>query len=170
MTTKKNHPYPPEVIIQRQRRKSLVMRVSAAGEVIVQIPKWISLRDPTVKHFIETGLQKLGDQIPAEKRKPLHDARKVRLLALKWALRIGVEIGRVQLRPMTRKWGSCSSRGNITFNTSLFYLPGHLVEYVIVHELVHLLIFNHSPEFWAKVGQYIPNPQVYERELEKYRV
>jgi len=71
---------------------------------------------------------------------------------------------------MYRKWGSCSGRGNITLNTALYYVPQPLAEYVVVHELAHLKIFNHSPEFWALVGQYLADYAERERELDRYRV
>ena len=160
----------PDVTIKQQRRKSMVMRVSAAGEVIVHIPKWVRPHDPRVRRFIEEGLAKLKDQIPEEKPIQQHDARIIRQMVVAWAERMGLSPKRVQFRAMTRKWGSCSSNGNVTLNTALFYLPAHLVEYVVIHELVHMTIFDHSPEFWKKLGQYAPDYEARERELEGYQV
>ena len=158
------------IIIKRQHRKSLVMRISAAGEIVVGIPKWIHSNDPLVKNFIRTGLKKLESQIPAEKPTPLHNSRSVRAIVNRWAQRMGLEVGRVQFRDMTRKWGSCSSNGNITLNKALFYLPEHLVRYIVVHELVHIIVLDHSPAFWDKLGEYLPDCKTLEQELERYRV
>ena len=77
---------------------------------------------------------------------------------------------RVQFRDMYRKWGSCSSRGSVTLNTALQYLPRHLVEYVIVHELAHLTHLNHDAEFWNKVGEFMADYQAHEQELNEYRL
>ena len=158
------------VLIRPQHRKSMVMRVSAAGVVVVQIPKWLNPDEPLVRRFIEHGIEKLGDLIPDERTTPLHTTNSIRVMVNKWASYLGLSPGRVQFREMTRKWGSCSINGNITLNTSLFFLPGYLVEYVVVHELVHMMIFNHSPAFWGKLSEYVPDYQAYERELDSRRV
>jgi predicted metal-dependent hydrolase len=160
----------PPIIIKRQHRKSLVMRISAAGEIVVGIPKWIRSNDPLVKKFIQAGLKKLEHHIPPEKSVPLHTAPYIRIMVYQWAELIGLDVGRVQFRDMTRKWGSCSSNGNITLNKALFYLPEHLVKYVVVHELVHMIVFDHSPAFWKKLEEYVPNCKMLEQELNHYRV
>ena len=170
MTRKKKNTTQPEITIMRQHRKSLVMRVSAAGEILVHIPRWMKPNHPMVEKFIEDALQKLGDLIPVEKTLPLHNANSIRRMVYHWAARMGLQVGRVQFRDMIRKWGSCSNRGNITLNTALFYLPEHLVEYVVAHELTHMMVFDHSPAFWAKLSEYVPNCKAFEQELERYRV
>ena len=55
---------------------------------------------------------------------------------------------RVTVRLQQSRWGSCSSKGNISLNAKLLLLPPHLVEHVILHELAHLRIPNHSQSFW----------------------
>ncbi|HOE14249.1 MAG TPA: M48 family metallopeptidase [Candidatus Saccharicenans sp.] len=64
-----------------------------------------------------------------------------------WAKRIGVEPKEVRLRPMKRKWGSCSSLGRLTFNTELLFQPAAFRREVIVEELLHLKIPNHGKLF-----------------------
>jgi len=148
----------------------MAMRITPAGDVLVLIPNWIRRSDRRVKRFIEQGLEKLGAYIPAQRSEPLHPPADIRRLVDAWAVRLGVDPGRVQFRAMTRKWGSCSSRGSITLNTALVYLPPHLVEYVVVHELAHMIVFDHSPAFWALVGQHVPDYEACRRELESCRV
>jgi predicted metal-dependent hydrolase len=70
---------------------------------------------------------------------------------------------------MQRKWGSCSSKDNITLNSALLGLPPHLAEYVIVHELVHLRVFNHGKEFKALMREHLPDYRERERELDQYQ-
>ena len=148
----------------------MAMRITPAGDVLVLIPNWIRRSDRRVKRFIEQGLEKLGAYIPAQRSEPLFSTDQIRVLVDAWAVRLGVDPGRVQFRAMTRKWGSCSSRGSITLNTALVYLPSHLVEYVVVHELAHMIVFDHSPAFWALVGQHVPDYEACRRELESCRV
>lgn len=160
----------PQVTIKRQNRKSLLMRLTPQGDVVVFIPHWIKPHDPQVKKFIRDGLEKIDAHLPAEPPPQLHDARTVRALTRRWAARLNLKPRRISLRPMTRKWGSCSTRGSITLNTALYYVPHHLMEYVVVHELVHMLVFNHGPEFWSKMGEFLPDYEARERELNTYRV
>lgn len=64
-----------------------------------------------------------------------------------WARRLGVCPTSVQLRPMARKWGSCSSAGRVTFDTSLLSRHAEFRKRVIVEELLHLRVPNHSKLF-----------------------
>ena len=63
----------------------------------------------------------------------------------------------IRLRKMTSRWGSCSRRGAITLNTQLVRYPLACIDAVIVHELCHLLEFNHSSRFYALMDQAYPN-------------
>lgn len=60
--------------------------------------------------------------------------------------------GRVAIRNTVSRWGSCSSKGNLNFSYKLSLLPERLVDYIVVHELCHLIEFNHGPNFWKLVG------------------
>lgn len=72
-----------------------------------------------------------------------------------WAKRIGVEPKEVHIRPMTRKWASCSSRGRLTFNTDLIREPSSFRAEVIVHELLHFKVPNHGRLFKALLRAYL---------------
>lgn len=69
-----------------------------------------------------------------------------------WAPKIGVEVPRVLVRDQQKRWGSCS-RGVVRFNWRIVQAPMRLVDYVVVHELVHLKHDHHGREFWAEVGR-----------------
>lgn len=81
---------------------------------------------------------------------------------------LGVSPGRCTIRMQKTRWGSCSSAGNLNFNLKLYALPTHLRDYVVVHELTHLNILNHSPAFWSAVGAYYPAYKQAEEELRTY--
>ncbi len=72
-----------------------------------------------------------------------------------WARRMGVWPREVRLRPMKRKWASCSSRGVLTFNTELLRQPAAFRAEVIVHELLHLKVPNHGKVFRALLRAYL---------------
>ena len=156
--------------VRHQNRRTMKLRVKPDGDLVLFLPYWLELESEQVQKFVRSSIPKLYRYIPAEKPVPTHDADSIRALVHQWADHIGVLPKRIQIRTMTSKWGSCSYRGCITLNTALFYIPHHLVEYVIVHELVHLLVYNHSQEFWDTVGQFIPDYADREIELDNYRV
>ena len=74
-----------------------------------------------------------------------------------WADRIGVKVKQIHLRQMRRKWASISVNGRLTLNTELRNLPEALTEFVIVHELVHLLVPNHGKLFKSFMSAYLPD-------------
>ena len=74
-----------------------------------------------------------------------------------WAEHIGVKVQEIHLRQMQRKWASISMTGRLTLNTELLHLPKTLTEFVIVHELVHLLAPNHGKLFKSFMSAYLPD-------------
>ncbi len=72
-----------------------------------------------------------------------------------WARRIKVDIHELHIRPMKRKWGSCSSTGRVTFDTHLLAAPASFRREVIVHELLHLRVPNHGKVFRALLKAYL---------------
>ncbi len=68
----------------------------------------------------------------------------------------GIGYARVTVRGQRTRWGSCSSRGSISLNRNLVFLPEHLVRYVMLHELVHVREPNHSLRFWSLLATLHP--------------
>ena len=90
------------------------------------------------------------------RRLPLHPAD-LRDAVWYWADRIGVKVREIHLRQMQRKWASISMKGRLTLNTDLLNVPEALTEFVIVHELVHLLVPNHGKLFKSFMSAYLPD-------------
>jgi predicted metal-dependent hydrolase len=78
-------------------------------------------------------------------------------LCEKWQKEIRVQIKQIQIRKMKKKWGSCSTKGILTLNQELLNYPVKYVEYVIVHELLHLIVPNHGKTFKTLLYVYLPN-------------
>lgn len=74
------------------------------------------------------------------------------------------------VRPMTRRWGSCSKMGTITLNVDLIKVPLMYIDYVIVHELCHLRIHNHSPAFYRLLTRCMPDWQQRKERLDRFYV
>jgi len=71
-----------------------------------------------------------------------------------WAKRIGVQLREIHIRPMKRKWASCSSKGRVTFDVELLRQPASFRAEVIIHELLHLKVPNHGRLFRALLKAY----------------
>ncbi len=76
-------------------------------------------------------------------------------------------INSVNLKYNRSNWGSCSTKGNINLSTCLLFAPDSVIDYVIIHELAHLVEMNHSSKFWALVDQAMPNYQEAEKWLKE---
>ncbi len=74
----------------------------------------------------------------------------------------------VTIRDQRTRWGSCSAKGALSFNYRLAFLPSHLVEYVVAHELCHLREHNHSPRFWELLEKVLPGAAIRRQELREY--
>lgn len=83
------------------------------------------------------------------------------------ATQFSFNIGAVTIRGQRTRWGSCSSRGNLSLNWRLMMVVPPAIDYIIIHELCHLLEMNHSPRFWALVATHCPNYQEWRRYLKK---
>ncbi|MEM8523179.1 MAG: M48 family metallopeptidase [Bacteroidota bacterium] len=76
-------------------------------------------------------------------------------------------IKRVYLKYNQSNWGSCSSKSNINLSTRLLFAPQKVIDYVIIHELAHLIEMNHSPRFWKIVRDIMPDYKEQEQWLKK---
>lgn len=79
-------------------------------------------------------------------------------------------INKITIRKQKTLWGSCSGRNNISLNINLAKLPQELIDYVIIHELVHTIHKNHSNRFWNCVAEYMPEYKAHDKNLKKYSV
>ncbi|MDD1667239.1 MAG: M48 family metallopeptidase [Methanomicrobiales archaeon] len=86
------------------------------------------------------------------------------------AERMRVPFGGLTLREQRSRWASCSPSGGISVNLRVLALPGAILDYLVVHELAHLLEPNHSRRYWKRVGEFYPDYRFAEEELKRYWV
>jgi predicted metal-dependent hydrolase len=77
----------------------------------------------------------------------------------KYAKQLGVVPNSITVRDYKSRWGSCSTKGDISFNWRIILAPQKIVDYVVVHELSHMLQHNHSPKYWRLVEKILPDHQ-----------
>ena len=85
----------------------------------------------------------------------------------KWSPVFREKYGRVTIREQRSRWGSCSAKRNLNFNWKLILAPPECLEYVVIHELAHLKVFNHSEAFWKEVGKCMPDYDIWRKWLKK---
>lgn len=83
--------------------------------------------------------------------------KKIEPLATKYAKSLGVEYNQFKTSEMKYRWGSCTPANNIIFNWRIIKAPMYVLEYLVAHELVHLLEDNHTPRFWNILSIQVPN-------------
>jgi predicted metal-dependent hydrolase len=94
-------------------------------------------------------------------------AKEIHSRCMWFSMMTGYSPSSVRITDARQRWGSCTSKGGLNFSWRLIQAPLEIVDYVIVHELVHLKQPDHSPKFWAKVEVLMPD---YNRRREWLRV
>jgi predicted metal-dependent hydrolase len=151
----------------RVRGHRMVVRYGLPPELVVRpraTPAQIDEAIDFHRSWLELQLAKvieprLGlDRLRLTEEQGRTEARaRISLLAQSEAAALGVSYSRLTLRNQRSRWGSCSSSGALSFNWRLVLAPHDVLDYVVVHEVCHLLEHNHSPEFWALVKRRRPN-------------
>ena len=162
-----------EYILRRSRRKSISIEVNKRLEIIVRAPRFVRKKDIDLfvlekSDWIDEALKKVQAKVNAnasiehltsEDVQNLSKQAKqvIPLRVAYFADILGVNYGRISIRSQHTRWGSCSAKGNLNFNCLLMLVPEEILDYVIVHELCHLIELNHSPAFWAEVERVLPD-------------
>ena len=95
--------------------------------------------------------------------------KELEILVPKWEKIIGVRVNQVRIKKMKTKWGSCNPDAKrIWINLELIKKPREYLEYIIVHELVHLLERNHTRRFKEIMDKYLPRWRIYKRQLNEF--
>lgn len=156
--------------------------VFPGGEVVVSVPP--AFPEHSLERLLKThatwvlrAVSKLGryaprTALPTGKRAYRENKEKARMFAKErvahWNTNIGVSVGRISIRDQKSRWGSCSRKGNLSFNVRIIHLPRELADYIVVHELCHVREMNHSRAFWSLVEERIPDYRRLRRELSRF--
>ena len=89
-------------------------------------------------------------------------------LVTKWATTMNISPLSLSFRKTKRQWGSCSSTNKLSFNTMMMKLPPDVIQYIVVHELTHIIHKHHQKIFWKHVEMYVPDYKDQVQELKSY--
>ncbi|MGN1021640.1 MAG: M48 family metallopeptidase [Aristaeellaceae bacterium] len=130
---------------------------------------------PGERHLVAGAYATLGENgVPAGEKafrayRAERLAEEVRRLLPLWEMRMGVRAGSIRFREMVSRWGSCQTvTGNITLNLRLGLVPADCMEYVLVHELCHLLHPDHSAAFHAEMSCLLPDWEARKKRLNAF--
>ena len=123
--------------------------------------------------WIKTNKQSMNVQLEKKRNLPEIDRKVARKILCR---RIGelaqlhnFVYNRVSIRKQKTRWGSCSTKNNINLNANLLNIPPELIDYVLLHELVHTRVKNHSKDFWDELETVVPNARQVDRRLKDYQ-
>ena len=129
------------------------------SEIVIEYPSSQDVHSELIQSEIKLGITS-ALRIEAKKHMP----RRVEELSYLFNL----PYNKLFLKNLKSRWGSCSVRNNINLNIHLMRLPEEIIDYVILHELVHTFHKNHGKRFWAKLDIVIPGSKSLDKQLKKY--
>lgn len=183
------HPELGEVTLsQSHRSRRISLSVRPSGVVRLSYPLGVSRARALAfldakAEWVESARRKIAQRQaalpelpPVEERMQIEELRRAAKADLparveRIAQRLGLRCGKVTIRASRTKWGSCTSRNDLSLSLFLMTLPEHLRDYVVVHELCHTVHHNHSPRFHALVDKCLGgNEKALNKELRTYLI
>ncbi len=167
---------PYTVIRSRRKTMALVLHPDNQLEVrcglkmpLADIQRFIQEKEAWIKRKMTENSRLIPVQIPlgADQIAALrHQTRQKAMDVIQRFPRLAP--AQLIIRRQKRRWGSCSKSGVISINLCAGLLPDDLLEYIVVHELCHLIHFDHSPRFHRQLEQLLPGAQAKRRALQRY--
>ena len=171
-------------IKKSRRAKRMRLVVNPNGAVVVTIPhqfgeivaerfilekmRWISQRIALFRQFENTSVAGYTNS-----NYLLHKESALVIIQKKveyYSNIHGYEFNKICIKNQKTRWGSCSRKGNLNFNFKIIFLPEHIQDYIIAHELCHLKELNHSRRFWQLVGDVLPAYKESRKKLQTYSI
>ncbi len=172
-----------DIKVIRSQRRTLSMALKPEG-LVVRAPLRIS--DRQIQQFIESHRNWIQKAVVRQEQRqrelagiPTLTEKELQRLVeeartyitervIYYASLVGVTYGRITIRKQKARWGSCSARGNLNFNCLLMLTPDEVIDSVVVHELCHRKVMNHSEAFYREVLCVCPDYWEHHRWLKEH--
>jgi len=151
-------------IVKTRRKKTSQIDVDDTG-VIIRVPK--TKKDSEIRKIVKDKsrwIYKKQLEFQRREKESKHIRFKTTLTdkylekrTLQIASRIGIKPSKIVIKSLRNRWGSATERGVINLNSHLLKAPKDVIDYIIIHELCHLKIKNHSFRYWNMVRKFVPN-------------
>lgn len=163
-----------QIKIIRANRKTISLTINNDLSIVVRAPlgaskqlidKFIFDKSAWINKHIEIvkqrNLQRTQNKINCFSSSEIKSLKKNASLLIiskveRFSQIIGVKYGKISIKALSSRWGSCSAKRNLNFNCLLSLCPDFVVDYVVIHELCHLIHLNHSKNFWLTVEKFCP--------------
>ena len=160
-------------ILVKSKIKNIYIQIKD-GQVIVKVP--LRVKEQYINELIKKKSKWIYEKIEENKRKTDIEekieqkdierlSKIIQKNVKKYSIELGVVPKKVRIRDIKYAWGSCSSKKNISINQQLAKKSEKEIEYVVLHEMSHLIHMNHSKEFWNLVGKYMPDYKIWRKKL-----
>ncbi len=162
------------------RARHICLSVRPFTGVRVAVPRGVTFRSAEqvarskaswLKSQIEKNASIERRAIELEKTHPIDCSQARRRLVERLdelSRKYGYPYNKVAVKNQKTRWGSCSAKNNISLNMQLIRLPADLMDYVILHELVHTRIKNHSKAFWDQLNELVGDAKLLDRRVNHY--
>lgn len=169
--------------IRSARAKHIRISIKPFKEIRVSVPQAVPLRKALqfvdskrnwiLKHLL--SIKKYEEQANKaaksnENIDPLLAKQQLTSHLQELTKRFGFRYNKVSIRNQKTRWGSCSQNNNISLNRKILRLSDKLQEYILLHELVHTRIKNHSIKFWQELEKILPQARQLNKELRKHHI
>ena len=168
-------------LVKRKRSKRISLSMEKKGFLKVSIPYYLSYKEAEIllnnnMAWVEKYILRMEKveadhkALPKEEKKYSKNeaTRIIRKRVCEISEKLGLEYSGIKVKEIKTRWGSCTAKNYINLNLKLINLPGYLMDYVIVHELIHTKIKNHKKEFWEEIEKCLPGGRDLDRALKKY--
>jgi len=166
----------PYKIKRSRRARAMRLAVYPDGAVVVTAPHFFGLE--VIRHFFGKHIEWVRRKVEETRGKAVIRVARAEIPQLKkkalalaharsahFAAFYGVSYRTIAIRAQKTRWGSCSYKGDLSFNYRLAALPAYIADYIVVHEICHLLELNHSKKFWAQVARAVPEHKAIRKEM-----
>ncbi len=166
------------VYVRAWRARQLRLSVSQAGTVTMKVPpgesiaharqflrskkEWVRRHLETFRRFPKPGAEGDGETLEQAGRRIVARLRELSGLH-------NLPFSGVSFRHQKSRWGSCNRQNRLSLNIGLALLPPELLDYVLLHELVHTRVKSHGKAFWAELVRLMPDAQQRQEALKKFR-
>lgn len=152
-----------------RKNKNIRLSIDGSGEIHLTCPYGIT--EPEIYDFVLSKVDWIRDNLKkVEKKESLANKPKLKKREIdglksliddyvyKYSVIMGAEIFDVKIRKMKTEWGNCNFvKKVLTFNTYLYYMSEKFIEAIVVHEIAHIFVHNHSKKFYDLVLKYLPD-------------
>jgi predicted metal-dependent hydrolase len=149
------------ILYLARHSKNTIKSVVSGDKIIVWFPDYAQAEHPKVQKVIRRAVEEAW-RIEAKQYLPV----RVKQLASHFNL----HYNKLTVKNAKTRWGSCSATNNINLNLQLMRLPDRLIDYIILHELMHTVHKNHQKSFWSAMERALPGARTIDKELNRYHL